>query len=261
MPKVTEPEVTKREVGEQVKLAMSIDSASTKDLGDGVIEATITTSSVDRMSESIQTTGIDTSSYIKTGGVVLYGHDYESLPIGKTIKLTEMKNKIKARFQLAVEELPFAATVYELIKGGYLNAVSIGGIVKEWSDDYRTIIQMEMVEFSVVPVPANAEAIITSRSLQEVTGKDIEEIRTEFQELVQLNMVDKFKDMHDDDISKGIEFLEKLISTLKESHKANSSAGEAEPEVRHIKKVRVLTAAKAVNQESERVIRLIKIKP
>ena len=80
---------------------------------------------------------------------------------------------------MSVEEYPFAATVAALIKGGYLNATSIGGIVRQWSDDYKTIQEMEMLEFSVVPVPANQEALMTSRSLKEMTGKDIETIRAE----------------------------------------------------------------------------------
>jgi hypothetical protein len=69
-------EIVEREVGEKVKFALSLDNTSTKDLGDGVLEAIITTSSLDRHKESIITTGIDTNNYMQNP-VVLYGHDYE----------------------------------------------------------------------------------------------------------------------------------------------------------------------------------------
>lgn len=256
---VKEPKIIKRKIGERVNVHLGFEPDLTKDLGDGIVEAIVTTSSVDRTNENILTTGIDTTGFMATGGPVLYGHDYQSLPIGKTIKLTEMKNKIKAQFQMAVEEYDFAATVYALIKGGYLNAVSIGGIVREWSEDYRTIMKMDMVEFSVVPVPANDEAIITSRSLEKMTGKSIDTIKTEFEDFNRRVMVDKLKTMGQDDINQAVGVLELLVATLKAS--ITASAGDAEtPEVKRIKRVRLVNAAKAVNQESERVIRVIKFK-
>ena len=136
--------VTEREIGERVRLSFAVDTSTVKELGDGVFEATITTSEVDRHRESIPTEGIETANFMKNP-VVLYGHDYSGLPIGKAIKLTQMKNSIKARFQLAIKEYPFAATVADLIKGGYLNAISIGGMVMEWSEDYSQILRMDMV--------------------------------------------------------------------------------------------------------------------
>lgn len=246
---------TQREVGEKVRLVLSFDGASTKDLGDGVLEAVITTSSTDRYNESIDTTGIDTSSYMNNP-VVLYGHDYEGLPIGKAIKLTEQKNKIKARFQLAVEEYPFAATVYAMVKAGYLNAVSIGGRVLEWSEDYRTILKMEMVEFSIVPVPANPEALITGRAFEEAAGKTVEQVRKEFADFSHKVFVDKLSTMPHDDVEDAIKVLENLVARLKES--ANQPSLEDDNHKKHIKRF-VLKDAKAVAEQSQKVIRTIKL--
>ena len=187
---------------------------------------------------------------------VLYGHDYEGLPIGKTTKLTQFKNKMKAQFQLAVEECPFAATVAALIKGGYLNATSIGGIVRQWSDDYKTIQEMEMLEFSVVPVPANQEALMTSRSLKEMTGKDIETIRAEFQEFSHKVFVDKLKGMPQDDVKDAIKVLENLVARLKDTAEGDKSL---EGDKTLIKRF-VLKDAKAVAEQSQRVIKTIKLK-
>lgn len=256
MPKTDQDlDTIKREVGEKIKCTFNLDNASTKDLGDGVLEAVITTSSTDRHSENIITTGIDTSNYMDNP-VVLYGHDYEGLPIGKSLKLTEMKNKIKARFQLAVEEYPFAATVYEMVKSGYLSAVSIGGVVRKWSDDYRTIEEMEMVEFSIVPVPANPEALITSRSLEKATGKDLETIRREYEQFSGSIMLDKFKGMPDDEINDAIKHLKNLVARLEETAETPSLTGDKpQKRIMHF----VLKDAKAVAEQSQRVIKTVKL--
>lgn len=250
----------KRENGERVKLNLALDSASTKDLGEGVLEAVVTTASDDRHNENILTSGIDTKQYMDNP-VVLYGHDYYGLPIGKTLKLTEYKTKLKARFQLAVEILPFAQTVYDMVKAGYINAVSIGGLVRQWSDDYHTIEEMEMLEFSIVSIPANPEAIITGRSFQEATGKSIDTVKKEFEEAVHRNILDKVSKLGDDDTSNAIKVLRSLIAALEESAAATSSAEKDTPkEIRRIKHITLRDNAKAVATQSQRVIKTIKLK-
>jgi len=254
--KVIDAEITKRELDEHVKLAISLDSASTKDLGDGVLEAIITTSAVDRHNESIDTAGISYKDYMNNP-VVLYGHDYDGLPIGKTLKLTkQMGSQIKARFQLAVEEYPFAATVYEMIKGGYINAVSIGGIVKEWSKDYSTILKMDMAEFSIVPVPANSEALITSRSLEQATGKTIDTIKAEFQDFSRSILLDKVKGMDENELEDAIKVLKNLVVRLEQT-----SQDPKLIDATNIKTVRhfILKDAKAVQAQSQMVIKTIKL--
>lgn len=243
---------------EHVKITLAFEPASTKDLGDGVLEAVITTSATDRHGEHIETGGISTEQYMNNP-VVLYGHDYEGLPIGKTIKLTPFKNKLKARFQLAIEELPFAATVYNLVKNGYLNAVSIGGLVKEWDDKYTTIKEMEMIEFSIVPIPANPQALITARSFEAAAGKSLEVVREEFQSLQHKSLVDKLSEMPENDINSAVSILEMLTATLKAAAKATASES-GNPEIKRIKKITLKKTAVAVNQQSEKVIRIIKLK-
>ena len=251
-----------REVGEKVQVSLGLDNSLTKDLGDGVLETVVTTTALDRHNESISSAGVNTDSYM-ANPVVLYGHDYASLPIGKAISLTKTDNSVTARFQLAVNEYPFAKTVYDLIKGGYLNAVSIGGVVREWSEDMRTILKMDMVEFSVVPVPANPEAIITGRSFEEATGKTIEQVTEEYQDFAKKTLLDKVKHIPNNEMQTTIKVLDNLIATLKESEQADSSVGEliAEaPELKHIKTVRKVELLKAINRESEKGLRTIKLK-
>ena len=222
---------------------------------DGVFEATVTTSEMDRSNENILTSGIETNTWETTGMPVLYGHDYSGLPIGKGLSFKTMKNKMTARFQLAVEEYPFAKTVAALIKGGYLNSVSIGGIVKEWTDDYKTIAKMEMVEFSVVPVPANASAIITARSLEEATGKSMKVIKNEFEDFRQEVLFDKLKGMPENKATDAIKVLKDLIARLEETLDTSLTDANSKRLVRNI----VIDDAKAVATQSQVVAKTIKL--
>lgn len=242
--------VNKREVGEHVVLHAAFEPTKTKDLGDGIIEATITTGAVDHHNETIVMEGVDTSAY---HGTVLYGHDYEGLPIGKTISMTKMKSKIKAKFQLAVEVYPFAALVYEMIKGGYLTDVSIGGLVKRWSDDWTSIEEMTMKEFSVVPIGANPEAMITSFKALKL---DTKEVQREYQDFARSVLIDKMSGMGNDEVNDAIKVLKNLTARLEETA-AKSSLVDAKNR-KHIK-LYVLPDAKAVAAQSQRVIKTLNV--
>lgn len=258
-----EDQEIKREVGEKATISLSLEKDATSDLGDGIFECVVTTSSVDRHGESIVTGGIDASNWVDKNPVVLYGHDYWSLPIGKGLSWKQMANKAKCKFQLAVEEYPFAATVAALIKFGALNTVSIGGMVKKWSEDYKTILEMEMVEFSVVPVPANAEAIITSRAFQEATGKSLDQIRGEFREFAQRSsIVDKVSGMGEDEVNEAVKVLKSLTATLEQTAEAAAaSKGDTNEEIRRVRRYVLQDSAKAVATQSQRIIKIIKLKP
>lgn len=250
-------ETTTRKIGEKVKLTLGFESASTKDLGEGVLEAIITTNSVDRHMESIDTGGINYKGYMDNP-VVLYGHDYEGLPIGKTLKLTKQGGtQIKARFQLAVQEYPFAATVYEMIKSGYLNAVSIGGVVKQWSEDYATILKMDMVEFSVVPVPANPEALITSRSFEQAAGKSLETVKGEYQDFARKILLDKLSGLPDDEVKDAIKVLKTLTARLEET--ADEPLHTDAKQIIIRKRIFTLREAQAVNTQSQKIVKITKL--
>ena len=249
--------LVKREVGERVDFICDVDQTTVKDLGEGVFETVVTTSGTDRHNEKILTDGIDTTNWLEKNPVVLYGHDYSSLPIGKGLSLKTTKNKMTSKFQLAVNEYPFAATVAALIKGGYLNSVSIGGIVKRWNEDYTVIEQMEMVEYSVVPVPAHQDAIITGRSLEKMTGKTIATIKNEFEDFTRSILVDKVKGMPENEVNQSIKVLKNLVATLEEAAKTDSP-DKGKPTNR-IKYITLATTAKQVVNQSHRVIKTIKL--
>lgn len=165
-----------KQVVTQKRLYLDGTFTNVKSLGDGVYEGIVATNSIDRHGEALDINGLDTKAYMDTNPVVLFGHDYSNPEnvIGKALTLgkTKMVTKdgvddggvqLSSQFQLFTDIKDTKATlVAKLIKKGVL-ALSIGFVPKEIDGDTYT--KSEMAEFSVVPVPANAEAAITARSL------------------------------------------------------------------------------------------------
>lgn len=144
----------------------------------GEVEVIISNSGKDRHGESIIMEGIDTSQ-MKKNGVVLWAHDYSGLPIGSITKIWKSKGNLMGRIKFAIEDYDFAEKVYKLVKSGVINAVSIGGIVKEWNEDFTIVKKLEMIELSVVPVGAHRDALIVGKALG-ITENELRTVLKEF---------------------------------------------------------------------------------
>lgn len=151
--------------------------------GDGarVIRMAITSERIDREEDTIALDGWELDNY-RNNPVVLWAHDYYSLPIARsnrlaieTIQLAGAGGATEAvRVMTSDDEFPakgvhpFADTVYDLLVGGYLNASSVGFRPLTWSFDEErwgvNFLTHEMLEHSIVPIPANADALIQARS-------------------------------------------------------------------------------------------------
>lgn len=227
-----------------VKSAGIIEKAAK--LQEGEVEFVVSTNALDAHGERINVDGINLSDY-KKNPVVLWGHDGFNLPIAKTTKIWKDSGKLMARAKFYLKDA-FANKVYNYIVDGYLNAVSIGGMVQEWAADGMTIDKLLMKEFSVVSIPANQEALVASKSLD---GEQKAELRA-----LANNYARKMLDQEDGvtEINKSIDSLEKLVSTLKEV--ASSEPQEASDKVNHVRVV--LRQAQAVDHQIERVIKVVK---
>lgn len=136
----------------------------------GIYEAMISTESPDRDGDVILASGGDLTNFSKNP-VVLYAHNYWDLPVAKAIEVEKLAGAgVRARFQFPEwGESEQADTVRRLWAGGFLNATSIGFIPKKWeprkSPDGeklargQMITEWELLEFSIVPVPANQDAL------------------------------------------------------------------------------------------------------
>jgi HK97 family phage prohead protease len=145
-------------------------AVSVKALGDYQIEAIIATNSIDRHGEILEIDGVDLKQY-KKNPVVLWAHDYSQLPMAKSISIKKQDGKIisKMEFNPNDEE---SMKKYDAYKNGFVNAFSIGfiptdGVWDEKINGYRWT-KSEMIEYSGVPVPANAEALVQAKSFLEL---------------------------------------------------------------------------------------------
>lgn len=116
------------------------------------------TGAIDRQGESLNPNGWQIDNY-KKNPVVLYGHDYKvNRPVGKAVNVYVEGNKLL--FDVQFNDTQLGQEVFSLMQNGYLNAVSVGFIPLEYGNDGEfTYQKMELLELSVVPVPANPEAL------------------------------------------------------------------------------------------------------
>lgn len=151
------------------------------DGGANTFEATITTPSLDRDSEVLLPEGMDATDWLKNP-VILWNHD-PGQPIGTGSDLKRRRGEWKATGTLAQrpESHPDAAewfpdTVHSLMKQGVIGGVSVGFIPSETrrptgkdratfgENVSRVFNKWKLLEFSVTPLPANQDALITSVS-------------------------------------------------------------------------------------------------
>ena len=135
-------------------------------MDDRRVRFVITTSTPDRERDVVSADGIDVTAYA-TNAVVLFAHDYRALPIGRAIQIERHSDRLVATVEFATAELnPLAEQVFRMVKAGFLKGASIGFRPLEWAyDEERRGVnfqKVELLEFSIVPVPANAEALIAA---------------------------------------------------------------------------------------------------
>lgn len=144
-----------------------------KENGDEVFSIIASTDAIDRQGDSVDQKGWELDNFMNNP-VVLWAHDYKSLPIGKVLSAVVVKGKLVAEFMFATEEMnPVAQQVKKLYEGGYLNASSVGFIAKERKGN--SITRSELLELSLVPVPANQEAlrVATAKGLETAFVEEI----------------------------------------------------------------------------------------
>ena len=128
----------------------------------GSFDVIISTDDLDRAGEIVKQDGWDFTNY-KNNPIVLWGHDYYSLPIGICTNIQVEGNKTRAQgIFLPAEVNPMAQQVRKLYEFGMKQGkgvgctTSVGFIPKEFDQNNSSIItRAELLEFSFVPIPAN----------------------------------------------------------------------------------------------------------
>ena len=129
--------------------------------------------SVDRYGDIVTVTGWDTKNF-KKNPQFLFGHMSQNLPIGRVIRTWVEKNAFMADVEFTPAGMDeFADKCFAFLKAGFLKAVSVGfmPIKREpiYDDDGRYIgtkfLEQELLELSLVPIPANPNAIQVAKGL------------------------------------------------------------------------------------------------
>lgn len=142
--------------------------------GEGEFEVVASTEGVDRDGETIMVSGWDFKNFEKNP-VLLWGHDYSSLPIGAVTEIRTEGKSVIARGVFAKSER--AQEVRALYDDGFIKPVSVGFIPHERNG--AVITKAELLELSFVSVPANPDALDRIKSFEskymQVTLKEAEE--------------------------------------------------------------------------------------
>ena len=90
---------------------------------------TISTASIDRDRDRVIQEGWDLQAYL-TNPVVLWGHNSDFLPIGKTVKIGVEDGALKAIVEYVPADMPevgpLAEAVHRMCASGFLSASSVG---------------------------------------------------------------------------------------------------------------------------------------
>lgn len=170
---------TAPKVGERLVRDGKVERDASGDGSARIMRFVASDESVDRYGDIIRADGWDLSHF-KNNPVLLFGHDSRSVPIGRVPEIAVEGSRLIATTEFRPEgESADADDVYNALKGGFLNAVSVGFLPTKkpnyiWADDdpehekwptgYEFVGQ-ELLELSVVPVPANPQALALARSL------------------------------------------------------------------------------------------------
>jgi len=143
----------------------------------------------DRHGEMVDIATVNYKNFMNNP-VLLAQHKHDEAPIGKITDIWEEiidgKRALIGRAQFAVNEYELAKTYFNLYKGGFMNAVSIGFIPQRGDMVENTFVlyDSELLELSCVSIPANQLALAKSKGINvsEVIKLDKEAITKDVRE-------------------------------------------------------------------------------
>jgi HK97 family phage prohead protease len=144
---------------------------------DRVIRFVISTGAVDRSSATVNPDGWLLDSY-KKNPVVLWSHMYREPPVARSIDIAVSAGRLVSDAEFVTREIyPFADTVFQMLKAGFLRACSVGfdPISSGYNSERHGIdfFKQELLEYSVTPVGCNPEALVEAKSV----GIDVEPLK------------------------------------------------------------------------------------
>lgn len=126
------------------------------------------TGSPDRMGDVIEQDGWQLRNYRKNP-VHLFAHNSTGLPIGTGLPIrVDGDRLIQTVTYKPVTGFDLPQVIFELVDAGVLRGISVGFLPHEFSfiegGNGRRFTKVELLETSTVPIPANPEALVSSKS-------------------------------------------------------------------------------------------------
>lgn len=159
-----------------------------KEVADRTLEIAGSTEEKDRMGDIVHAGGWKLGSF-KKNPVFMWAHRYDDPPIGRAVKVWVDKETSRLMFNVEFagpEIYEFADTIFKLYKGGFLHATSVGFIPLNWEGkgeenpnpkwEGNIFTSQELLELSAVPVPANANALVSARDKGFITVKEFDAV-------------------------------------------------------------------------------------
>ena len=184
--------------------------ATIKKADDGSFIAVASTNSVDRHGEVVDNNGWDLKAF-KKNPVILWAHDHSEPAIGVSKKtwVEGVGKKAKLMIQPLLHDVTDKAkAIKTLVEMGVINSLSVGFKPIE-SPDGITFTKNELLEVSMVNVPANAEAMMLAYKSLKKEGFEEEVIKSVG---IETAVIDKMVQMEKD-----IEELKALVKEPKAS--------------------------------------------
>lgn len=188
--------------------------ATIKKADDGSFIAVASTNSVDRHGEVVDNNGWDLKAF-KKNPVILWAHDHTEPAIGVSKKtwVEGVGKKAKLMIQPLLHDVTDKArAIKTLVEMGVINSLSVGFKPIE-SPDGITFTKNELLEVSMVNVPANADAMMLAYKSLKKEGFDEDVIKSVG---IETAVIDKMVAMEKD-----IEELKALVKEPKASDPVN----------------------------------------
>jgi HK97 family phage prohead protease len=136
---------------------------------DGALSIVMSSATEDRMGDSIKQDGWKLDAY-KANPVLLWGHDSFAPPVGRVTSMALEAGALKAKgVEFVPKDVsPFAWSVGEMVRLGFVKAVSVGFRPLKWSFNDAGGVnfeEQELLELSFVSIPANPQALVEAKGL------------------------------------------------------------------------------------------------
>lgn len=203
------------------------------------------TGSVDRQGETVNPEGWVLTNF-KDNPSILWQHNASLPPIGKATRVAVEGGSLVADIVFAEKESDFAAEIARLVRGGFLNSLSVGFQPTEIDDDGNSVSQ-ELLEISVVNIPANPDARF-SRAMKSFEAQKKEDEPEE----------EEPKEEEKDEKDQKIEELEKEIARLEKALTTPTKSVEEPKRTAIIRPSKALRALRHADKAIEVALRELK---